>query len=97
MLPELAIQTEDREVACEPAGLARQGLPHDPGFAQAMAADQNKQVEVALRKGLDHLLQLEVGRHAYSQRCGFDGLAHEGDSRQRKRSRFSAKDSPYLA
>ena len=69
--PELAIQPEHRGVAFQPARLAVQGLAYDPAFAQAVAADQDEEVQMAASEGLNDLLQLGVGGEARRQRRCF--------------------------
>ena len=71
MAPERAIEAKDREVAFEPAGLTGQGLADDAAFAQAVAADEDEQLQVAVGKGLDDPLQLEVGRQVHPAHRGF--------------------------
>src|SRR5882762_3085542 len=70
IFPELAIKTEDGHVAGQPAGRVAQGLAEDAGLTQAVAADQDEEIEMPADKGQDHFLELEVGRQAYARRCG---------------------------
>src|SRR5260370_15135516 len=93
LFPELAIKTKDRQVAFQPASSAGQGLADDPAFAQAVAADEDQELEMPACKGLNDPLQLEVGRQARPRHRGFSGLAHQGTP-SKERASGSANDDP---
>ena len=42
-------------------------LAEDAGFAQAVAADQDEEIEMSADKSQDHFLELEVRRQAYAR------------------------------
>src|SRR5215468_3474685 len=77
MMPELAIEAKNRGVAFQPTRLAVQGLAHDPAFAQAVAAQENQQVEITAGKSADDLFQFRVSAEVNPQAARSSGFAHD--------------------
>jgi len=75
--PELAVEAEDGGIAVEPANGAWECLADDAALAQAMAAQENEQAEIAAGEGLNDPFQVGVGSRANAQGDGMSSLNHE--------------------
>jgi hypothetical protein len=51
--PQVAVNAKSRCVTVDPTGMVADSLPHDSAFSQARAADENQEVEKAVRKSAD--------------------------------------------